>query len=209
MSETPPPDRPRRGRPRTFNKDEALRSILNVFWKKGFAATSLDDLSAATGLSRPSLYAAYGGKSDMYLSALAAFGSQMEAAAFPSLANGKTLHASLSGFYTGAINIYFNAGKTSLGCLVFTTAIADAAGNNQIKKAVHGFVESMDEALTACIKGHAPAMKAYDIRPLAQLAGGMLINIATRARAGAKRTDLEDLAATSATLIADAVPKSG
>ncbi|MEQ8746198.1 hypothetical protein [Pyruvatibacter sp.] len=50
----------------------------------------------------------------------------------------------------------------------------------------------MDEVLTTCIKGHAPAMKADDIRTLAQLAGGMLINIAT-----------------SATLIADAVPKSG
>ena len=53
---------PRRGRPRAFEPETALNQAMDVFWKDGFAATSLDDLSAATGLNRPSLYGAFGDK---------------------------------------------------------------------------------------------------------------------------------------------------
>ena len=45
----------RRGRPRAFEADTALIQAMDVFWSEGFAATSLDDISAATGLNRPSL----------------------------------------------------------------------------------------------------------------------------------------------------------
>ena len=46
----------RRGRPRAYQPDVALGKALDLFRKDGFAATSLDDLSAATGMNRPSLY---------------------------------------------------------------------------------------------------------------------------------------------------------
>ena len=42
----------------------------STFWQKGYAATSLDDLSKATGLVRPSLYAAFGNKEEMFLRAM-------------------------------------------------------------------------------------------------------------------------------------------
>ena len=56
-----------RGRPRQFDEMKVKHAILQTFWDKGFAATSLDDLSQASGLVRPSLYAAFGSKADMYL----------------------------------------------------------------------------------------------------------------------------------------------
>src|SRR6202044_5662 len=59
----------RRGRPRAFEPETALTQAMDVFWKDGFAATSLDDLSAATGLNRPSLYGAFGDKRALYLQA--------------------------------------------------------------------------------------------------------------------------------------------
>jgi TetR/AcrR family transcriptional repressor of nem operon len=58
------------GRPREFDPDDALERAMNVFWAKGFDATSLDDLCKATGLGRSSLYAAFGDKRSLYLSAL-------------------------------------------------------------------------------------------------------------------------------------------
>ena len=58
------------GRPREFDPDDVLERALNVFWAKGFDATSLDDLCEATGLGRSSLYAAFGGKRSLYLRAL-------------------------------------------------------------------------------------------------------------------------------------------
>jgi TetR/AcrR family transcriptional repressor of nem operon len=57
-------------RPREFDSNTALESAMHVFWAKGYEATSLDDLCEATGLGRSSLYAAFGDKRGLYLSAL-------------------------------------------------------------------------------------------------------------------------------------------
>src|SRR5450755_4517751 len=57
----------RRGRPRAYEPDVALGRALDLFRKSGFAATSLDDLSTATGMNRPSLYGAFGDKRELYI----------------------------------------------------------------------------------------------------------------------------------------------
>src|ERR1700761_588300 len=57
----------RRGRPRAYEPEVALGKALALFRKDGFAGTSLDDLSAATGMNRPSLYGAFGDKRDLYI----------------------------------------------------------------------------------------------------------------------------------------------
>ena len=61
---------PERGRPRNFDPDTALDRALEVFWRHGFQAASLAELTAAMGLSKPSLYAAFGDKESLYLQAL-------------------------------------------------------------------------------------------------------------------------------------------
>src|SRR5258705_11009407 len=59
-----------RGRPRAYDPDDALVQATESFWHAGFAGTSLDALSAATGMNRPSLYGAFGDKRELYLAAL-------------------------------------------------------------------------------------------------------------------------------------------
>src|SRR5215470_13757939 len=66
------PKRPR-GRPRIYDPDVALARAMDAFWRSGFGATSLDDLSLATGMNRPSLYAAFGDKEALYLKALSRY----------------------------------------------------------------------------------------------------------------------------------------
>jgi len=58
------------GRPREFDMNEALDKAVNVFRQKGFEGTSLDDLTLATGINRPSLYAAFGNKEELFRKAL-------------------------------------------------------------------------------------------------------------------------------------------
>jgi AcrR family transcriptional regulator len=59
-----------RGRPRSFDRDAALRLAMAVFWEKGFEATSISDLTEAMGINPPSLYSAFGDKEKLFLEAL-------------------------------------------------------------------------------------------------------------------------------------------
>jgi AcrR family transcriptional regulator len=58
------------GRPRAFDSDEALDQAMHLFWRKGFMGTSLSDLTEAMGISRPSLYAAFGNKESLFRQAV-------------------------------------------------------------------------------------------------------------------------------------------
>src|SRR5712675_1763205 len=70
----------RRGRPRAYQPEIALGKALDLFRKDGYAATSLDDLSAATGMNRPSLYGAFGDKRELYIKSYARYRADARAA---------------------------------------------------------------------------------------------------------------------------------
>lgn len=65
-----------RGRPRGFCCEKALDAALQVFWAKGYEGTSLDDLTAAMGINRPSLYAAFGNKEELFKKVLKRYGER-------------------------------------------------------------------------------------------------------------------------------------
>lgn len=66
------PGRP--GRPRAFKEDDALEKAMCVFWRKGFEGTSLSDLTEAMGINRPSLYAAFGNKEQLFRKVMDRYG---------------------------------------------------------------------------------------------------------------------------------------
>src|SRR5215471_10892820 len=61
------------GRPRAFDVDEALDRALEVFWRQGYEGTALSDLTAAMGINRPSLYAAFGNKEALFRTVVARY----------------------------------------------------------------------------------------------------------------------------------------
>jgi AcrR family transcriptional regulator len=62
-----------RGRPRSFDRDAALAAAMEVFWQKGFEATSISDLTEAMGINPPSLYSAFGDKEHLFLEAIESY----------------------------------------------------------------------------------------------------------------------------------------
>ncbi len=58
------------GRPRAFDMEKALQKALEVFWRKGYEGASLPDLCEAMGINKPSLYAAFGNKEQLFLKAI-------------------------------------------------------------------------------------------------------------------------------------------
>ncbi len=63
------------GRPRSFDRDRALDSAMRVFWRYGYEGASLTELTAAMGINRPSLYAAFGDKAALFREAVARYGA--------------------------------------------------------------------------------------------------------------------------------------
>jgi AcrR family transcriptional regulator len=98
----------RRGRPRAYEPEVALGRALDLFRKSGFAATSLDDLSAATGMNRPSLYGAFGDKRELYIKSYQRYRDDARAATLDIFREEMPLRQRLQRIYAIALDIYLS-----------------------------------------------------------------------------------------------------
>lgn len=167
--------------------------MVGTFWHKGYAGASLDDLVAATGLKRASLYGAFGNKQAMYLAALEAFARQMRAGLLACFPEGQPIEAGLRAFLGQAIEIY-RSGAENLGCMIFCTAPAEAVEDPQVAGFLAALTMEMDAALAGLItRGVASGEFRSDADTAAsgQMVIALLQSLALRARSGAEREALE------------------
>ena len=200
---------PRRGRPPSYDRDVALRAIRDVFWDRGFSAASLDDIAAAAGMNRPSLYGAFGDKREMYLAALRLFSAESGREMQKAL-EAPTLREALEAFYVGTIDEYLSGKAGPRGCLVVCTAIVEASGDATIRSAVGKILAELDSLVAVRIaraQAEGDRCAAGDPHVLARLATSVLHSMAVRARAGARRSELVTIARATADLIVG--PASG
>jgi TetR/AcrR family transcriptional regulator, copper-responsive repressor len=197
-ADTQAADTPRkRGRPRAYEPDVALARAMDVFWRDGFAATSLDTISAATGMNRPSLYAAFGDKRDIYVKAYQRYRERARERMAEIFTSQLPLHALLRQIYAIAIDMYVSGEDGPRGCFTVMTATSEAVADPEIRElAVTGLVE-MDRALArlfkaAQAKGELPA--SADPVMLGQLATATIHTLAVRARVRLPRRELDAIA---------------
>src|ERR1700730_16695381 len=183
-----------RGRPRAYQPEIALGKALDLFRKDGFAATSLDDLSAATGMNRPSLYGGFGDKRELYIKSYARYRADARAAMLDIFREELPIRKRLQRIYAVALDIYLSGEAGPRGCFTVMTAASEAVADSEIRAMVlEGFLE-LDKAFASCFrlakdKGELPA--SADPVVLAQLASATVHTIAIRARARVPRRELE------------------
>jgi len=193
--------KPRRGRPASIDKDAAMQIMVELFRSKGFAAVSLDDLSSATGLSRPSLYRAFGNKVSMYISAIDAFGVQVGEEAMPDLFATESLQTDVSNFLSAMLTIYYRDHEVMPGCLVFATA-PSAAEEAAIQKRLEFSIEHTDAFIRSRIAQGAPNASDTQIQTAMEIASNTLIAFSARAKSGATQSELMQMGGRSARAIA-------
>jgi TetR/AcrR family transcriptional regulator, copper-responsive repressor len=183
----------RRGRPRAFEPETALTQAMDVFWKDGYAATSLDDVSAATGLNRPSLYGAFGDKRALYLQAYRQYRKQMNEAFGPLFAAPEPLRVKLRRILVAALDLYLSGEEGPRGCFTVLTASSDAIADAEISAIVAEAIDATDRAfgrLFAEAQAAGELLESADARRLAHAATATIHTLSIRARARIPRAEL-------------------
>src|SRR5436190_20350133 len=184
----------RRGRPRAYQPEIALGRALDLFRKDGFAATSLDDLSAATGMNRPSLYGAFGDKRELYIKSYARYRADSRAAMAEIFKHQAPIRERLRRMFAVALDIYLSGEEGPRGCFTVMTAASEAIADPEIRNFVLEGLQELDKAFAFCFRaaienGELP--KTSDPKALAQLASATIHTLAIRARARVPRQELE------------------
>src|SRR3982075_1793764 len=142
----------RRGRPRAYQPEIALGKALDLFRKDGFAATSLDDLSAATGMNRPSLYGAFGDKRELYIKSYARYRADARAAMIDIFREELPIRRRLERIFAVALDIYLSGDAGPRGCFTVMTAASEAVSDPEIRGMVLEGVSGLDKAVAACFR---------------------------------------------------------
>jgi AcrR family transcriptional regulator len=186
----------RRGRPRAFDPETALDRAMDVFWAEGFAAASLDGLSAAMGLNRPSLYGAFGDKRALYLQAYRHYREQLRDSFAPLLAADAPIRDKLRRILNAALDLYLTGDAGPRGCFTVLTASSDVVADPEIRAVVAEAIEATDRALERMFadarqKGELAA--GADPKRLARMTSAAFHTLSIRARAGLPRTAIEPI----------------
>ena len=201
---------PARGRPRSFDTDEVLARARDAFWRYGYAGTSMDQLSAATGLHKPSLYGAFGDKKKLYLAALDNYLADVRAEFAEAFAKAE-LFDSLYAVTERSIDKFLRGKSDGSGCFMMATAMPEASEDPDISKVVRESMESLEHAFLrrlqrAVEEGQIPA--SADPRTLTMILVANHYEIAGRARAGYSRAELREHADRALELVKSLVSRA-
>src|ERR1700760_2779347 len=134
----------RRGRPRAYDTQAALKQATETFWRTGYSGTSLDSIAAATGMNPPSLYAAFGNKHAIYLKALSRYWEIALTATREALVEDRPLREALMLAYDAALSIYFSGKGRARGCFAIGTAVAESVDDPDVRSSVAGGPRAVD-----------------------------------------------------------------
>ena len=181
-----------RGRPREFDTDVALAEALRLFWQKGYEGTSLTDLTDAMGITRPSLYAAFGNKETLFRRALDLY-EKDKLAYIGEAVEAPTARAVAETLLLGSVDVA--TGGEGRGCMGVISMVGCQSVEPSIRDDVNARAESakqliVDRMQRAIDAGEFAVPTSATTRYLLALMQG----ISVQAQSGASRSELLEVA---------------
>jgi AcrR family transcriptional regulator len=185
------------GRPREFDREAALEAAMFLFWRKGFEATSMNDLCDAMGVRSPSLYAAFGSKEALYLEVMERYVETHGPPIWAGLAEGATARAGIENLLIAASEHLPKSRTLPAGCMATLAAVADewpASIARVVRKVRLDMLGRLRARLeNAVADGELPAVT--DVDGLSRFYLSVYQGMAVQARDGAAPAELRAVAA--------------
>lgn len=182
-----------RGRPRAFDRDTALRRAMEVFWKQGYEATSMTDLTAAMGIASPSLYAAFGSKEALFKEAVALYDATEGAPMAQALTEIPTARDAVEAVLRHNARAYAAEGSPH-GCMVVLAATNCSPANAPVQEYLATWRKAGAEMMArrlerAVAEGELPA--GTDTDAVAVFYTTVIHGMSVQARDGASHASLD------------------
>ncbi|WP_309082776.1 TetR/AcrR family transcriptional regulator [Chelativorans sp.] len=177
-----------RGRPRSFDRDEALRKAMELFWSRGYEGTSVGDLTEALGINKPSLYAAFGCKEALFREAIELYGAVEGAPIDEAMREASTARAAVEAALRINATAYCRPDRPT-GCMVVLSAITGAPENETVRAYVAQNRQEGRERMRQRIergKQEGDVPKEADAAAVAGFYTAVLHGLSVEARDGAR-----------------------
>jgi TetR/AcrR family transcriptional repressor of nem operon len=191
-------------RTKEFDPDAALTAALELFWERGYEATSMADLVERMGVARASIYATFGGKHELYMKALARYGELVA----PDLLTGLSQPGPALPAVRALVERFVDEAVGALGrrgCFVVNTAVELAPHDQLATRGVQANWEFMEVALTSALiraQAQGELAEGRDPRALARFVLVLLQGVRVMGKAAVEPARLRDAAAQALTLLA-------
>jgi AcrR family transcriptional regulator len=182
----------RRGRPRSFDRDQALDAAMRLFWSRGYEGTSISDLTEAMGLTPPSLYGAFGDKRRLFFEAVEHYEQTAGCFARQALTEEPTVEQAMRRLLREAVKA-FTASNDPKGCLMVLGATNCSPESADVGEALAERRRAAEAAVRARLQAGQAAgefAEHTDVDALADLVTATLCGLAVKARDGASRARL-------------------
>jgi AcrR family transcriptional regulator len=180
---------------RQFDEQEMIATALDVFWRKGLHDATMQDLAAATGVQRGSLYNAYGDKEAIFQRAFDQYAGQLMDSCGQALSEGDDIAARLRNFLDLLI-VNMTSGSPPRGCLTTRTALDGAISSAAVRQRVQGVLSRLEQLVSKAISSAPDKRLAANANRLARVVVTFTRGLAVMERAGYSRKQLKESAAT-------------
>ncbi|TWU15521.1 TetR/AcrR family transcriptional regulator [Allorhodopirellula heiligendammensis] len=188
---------------KSFDESDVIERAMEVFWEKGYAATSISDITSATGIKRGSLYNAFDGKHDIFIRALQKYGDERRTSKLQILETVDDPCEAIALFFDFTVESTLNDPERK-GCLLFNTALDYSLHDDDVKRVVSDGIQEVVTFFERQItrgKERGDIPDTVEVRPTAKALVALVVGIRVLGRGAIEKTALRQISCQAIRLI--------